>query len=102
MALTQIEETRAVYGAVDYEFAAIQKRFAVDSTRWYSWLEKRIASNVDFWNFRPGLTNTFEKKKVAEENLQFRIKQKAVVPEKTEDCLEPSSRKQTTDSKKKN
>ena len=101
MALTQIEETRAIYGAGHYEFAAMQKRFAVDSTRWYSWPEKRIASNVDFWNFRPGLTKTFEKQKSCRRKPLFRIKQRAVVPEKTEDCLEPSSRKQTTDSKKK-
>ena len=33
MALTQIEETRAIYGTGHYEFAAMQKRFAVDSTR---------------------------------------------------------------------
>ena len=78
------------------------KRFAVDSARWHSWPEKYCASNANaFQIFKPGLDDPFEKPKTAGRKSFFRIKQKLLAQEITEDYLEPSSKRQARDNKKK-
>ena len=73
---SQIEEIRALYGAGRCELTTTHKKFAVDSARLHSWLEKCSASHIDaFRNFRPGLADTFEKPKTAEIKPSLRIKQ---------------------------
>ena len=98
----QIVEIRAMYGAGRYELATTHKRFAVDSARWHSWPEKRRAPHIDaFQNFRPGVTDTFEKPKTAARNPSFRIKQNVLAPEIIPDCSETSFKRQARDDKKK-
>ena len=63
---------------------------------------KRLASHVDaFQKLRLGLADTFEKLKPARRKLLFRVKQKALVPEITEDRLKASSKRQERNDKKK-
>ena len=93
---------RNLYGADRYELATTHKRLAVDSARCHSWPEKDRASHSDtFQNIRPGLVNTFEKPKTAGRKPLFKIKQKTLVPEIVEECLETSSKRQARDNKKK-
>ena len=61
---SQIEEIRALHEVERYELVTLYKDCHYHCL---PWLEKHCVFHVDvFQNFRPGLTDTFEKSKTAE------------------------------------